>query len=94
MSVEEIRVRGPNERLVEYAETLLADAKSGLLQSIVGVVVFDNGSTCDIWVAAPVGYPVHLHSDRMIGCLERVKFQLMAHRHGLETPDSFAEPDK
>ena len=92
--VREIRIHEPNQDLVDYAELLLKDAKSGKLQAIAGVVVFDNGNTADIWISAPKGHPLALQSDRMIGCLERIKFQLIAHRHGIETEDSFGEPDE
>lgn len=91
--VREIRIHAPNQDLVEYAELLLKDAKSGTLQAIAGVVVFDNGNTGDIWISAPKGHPLAMQSDRMIGCLERVKFQLIAHRHGIETEDIFLTPD-
>ena len=94
MSVEELRIHEPNKDLVEYAELLLKDAKTGKLQAIAGVVVFDNGNTADVWVNAPKGQRLDLHSDRMIGCLERVKFQLLAHRHGIETEDVFGKPDQ
>lgn len=89
--VSEIRSKQPNQNLIEYAEKLLRDAKSGELQSIAGVVVFSEGTTSEIWISAPAGYPLHLHSDRMLGCLERLKFTLMAHRSGLDAEDTWEE---
>lgn len=89
----EIRSHGPNQALIDYLEGLLENAKDGRVQSICGVIVFDSGSTSDMWVQAPDDYPIHLHSDRMIGCLERIKFQLIAHRHGVETEDRFRRSD-
>lgn len=89
----EIRKHAPNQVLIDYLEGLLENAKSGHVQSICGVIVFASGSTSDMWVNAPLGYPINLHSDRMIGCLERIKFQLIAHRHGVETEDEYARSD-
>lgn len=91
--IRELRIHEPNANLVEWGERFLEDAKSGRLQSIVGVVVFENGNTSDIWIMAPDGYPVQIHSDRMIGCIERIKFQLIAHRHGIDTEDCYTPPD-
>ena len=89
MSVKEIKTTEPNPDLVTRFKALLEDAESGKLQGVVGVVIYDNGNSSDFWVSAPRGYNISLISDRIIGCLERIKYQLLSDRHNVEADDRY-----
>jgi len=91
VTVRELKTTEPNADLVERLEVLLKDAKSGEIQSIIGMVIYENGNPGDFWVAAPKGYHISIMSDRIIGCLERIKYQMLSTRHGIETEDVFLE---
>ena len=92
-NVENIKEAKPNPLLVAHVERLLRDARAGTLQALCGVVIYNNGNSSDMWVNAPDGWPVHMHSDRMIGCIERIKFQLLTFRYNVETEDSFVNTE-
>lgn len=83
MTVEQIKTHEPNQSLVEQCEDLLKDAKSGKIQGIIGAVIHNDSSTSEYWVPAPNSYHVNIICDRMIGCLERIKYQLLSYRHGV-----------
>jgi len=87
MSVKQIKITEPNPALVERCQSLLEKAESGELQGIVGAVIYDNGNSGDFWVSAPSVYDISLISDRIIGCLERIKYQLLSDRHNVEADD-------
>ncbi len=89
MSVTEIKTVEPNAKLVKRCEELLEDAESGEIQGIVGVVVYDTSSTSEFWVPPPKGYDVALVSDRIVGCIERIKYQLLSHRYNVDAEDSW-----
>ena len=91
MTVEQIKTIEPNPDLVARCKALLVDAESGELQGIVGVVVYDNGISSDFWVQAPKGYDISLISDRIIGCLERIKYQLLSDRYNVEVYDEHSK---
>lgn len=73
--------------MVRYAKRMLREAKSGELQGMAGVVIYDDGCTDDFWVMAPRTYNVRLLSDRMVGAIERLKHQLLDIRLGMERED-------
>ncbi len=68
---------------------LLADAESGTIQSIVGVVICESGYSADFWVSAPKNYHLSIVSDRIIGCIERIKYQLLSRRHNIDVEDTW-----
>lgn len=90
MSVTDIKTTVPNPVLVERCKTLLEDAESGEIQGIVGVVVYDSSITSEFWVPAPKGYHLNLVSDRIVGCIERIKYQLLSHRYNVDAEDSWS----
>jgi len=83
MTVKQIKTVEPNQLLVKQCEGLLEDAKSGKIQGIVGAVIYDDGSSSEHWTPAPKSYHEALTCDRMVGCLERIKYQLLSYRHGV-----------
>lgn len=89
MSVSEIKIVEPNPDLVTRCKSLLEDAESGELQGICGVVIYENGNSSEFWVAAPKDYHVNLISDRIIGCIERIKYQLLSNRYNVDAEDSW-----
>lgn len=89
MSVEQIKTVEPNPTLVKQLEDLLKDAESGKLQAIVGVVIYENGNSSDFWVAPPKDYHVSILSDRIVGCIERIKYQLLSNRYNVDAEDSW-----
>ena len=89
MSVTEIKTVEPNPDLIARCKVLLADAESGEIQGIVGVVVYDISSTSEFWVPPPKGYHLNLVSDRIVGCLERIKYQLLSHRYNVDAEDGW-----
>lgn len=89
MSVTEIKTVVPNPVLVERCKALLEDAESGELQGIIGVVIYETSNTDEFWVPPPKGYHLNLVSDRIVGCIERIKYQLLSHRYNVEAEDSW-----
>ncbi len=89
MSVTEIKTVEPNPDLIVRCKSLLKSAESGELQAIVGVVIYENGNSSEFWVGAPKDYHVNLVSDRIIGCIERIKYQLLSHRYNVDAEDSW-----
>lgn len=87
--ISEIKKQVPNQKLVEQCERLLRDARSGEIQAIAGCLIYDSGCSSEFWVNSPQNRHIKLDSDRMIGCFERMKFQIIATRHSLEVPDSW-----
>lgn len=85
----ELRPKVPNDRLIAYLETLLEDARSGEVVSVAGALIFHGGNSSEFWVMADKSYDLHLHSDRLVGALERMKFQMMCHRQGIDTDDTW-----
>jgi len=89
MSVTAIKTVEPNADLVKRCKALLEEAESGEIQGIVGVVVYDTSSTSEFWVPPPKGYHINLISDRIVGCIERIKYQLLSHRYNVDAEDSW-----
>ena len=89
MSVREIKTVEPNADLVERCKILLEEAESGEIQGIVGLVVYDVSNTSEFWVPPPKGYDVSLVSDRIVGCIERIKYRLLSHRYNVDAEDSW-----
>lgn len=89
MSVTDIKTVEPSADLVERCKSLLKDAESGELQGIVGVVIYETGDTAEFWVAPPKGYHINLISDRIVGCIERIKYQLLSHRYNVDAEDGW-----
>ena len=83
MSVKEIRKQEPNPNLIKHLKGLTKDAESGDLQGIIGVVIYEDGTTSDHWTAPPKSYQISIISDRVIGCLEGIKYQLFSGRFGI-----------
>lgn len=67
----------PNGRLVEYLKDMLAEAERGEIQGIVGVIIYENGDTDTVWANPPKDYHVKVNCDRVIGCIERLKMELL-----------------
>lgn len=86
--VTQIRSQQPNPRLVEYCEELLAEARTGEVVALTGVVVYREGYTSEVWVSPDPGrsdiVPI---SDRVLGCLQRLVFRLCCNRHFIEHDD-------
>jgi len=80
----------PNPELIEYLQTQLADAESGHIQGVIGLVLLEDGTCADFWRNPAKAYQTNIVSDRVVGCLERIKFQMLSHRFGLECAE---EPD-
>lgn len=74
--------------MVKMCENLLADAKSGELQGVMGLVIYDNGNTDQFWADPPKQYHVTVISDRMVGALERMKHQVLRLRLGRELEEA------
>ena len=89
MSVKEIKTIEPNPDLITRCNALLEEAKSGELQGIVGVVIYENGNSSEFWVSAPKNYHLNLISDRIIGCIERIKYQLLSTRYNVDAEDNW-----
>lgn len=87
--LREIRIKEPNADLIDQLEGQLIRAKTGDLVGIIGVVVYNDGTTSEFWTPAPKVYHVHLVSDRIVGCLERIKFQLLSRRYGVDAADTW-----
>lgn len=87
MTVKEIKTVESNPDLVRWFKKGLEQAERGELQGIVGVVVYENGNSADFWVFAPKCYHTNLISDRIIGCFERIKYQLLSQRHNVDAED-------
>ena len=89
MNIHEIKTPEPNPDLVSQIKKLLVDAESGKLQGMVGVVIYENGNSSETWTAPPKSYHLNLVSDRIIGCIERIKYQLLSHRYNVDAEDSW-----
>ena len=89
MTIAEIKPKEVNPELVEALENMLDDAKDGKLQGIIGTVIFDDGISSEFWVSPPKHYQVNVVSDRIIGCLERLKYQLLSMRYNVDAEDSW-----
>ena len=89
MSVEAIKTNEPNADLIVRCKSLLQDAESGELQGILGVVIYENGNSSEFWVSAPKDYHINLISDHIIGCIERIKYQLLSSRYNVDAEDSW-----
>ena len=89
MSVAPIKTTEPNPALVTRFKALLKDAESGELQGIVGVIVYDNSNPSEFWVSAPKDYHLNIVSDRIVGCLERIKYKLLSHRYNVDAEDTW-----
>lgn len=86
--VREIRATEPNPKLVNYLEELLADARAGEVVGIVGVAIFENRDTGPLWIPPPaVDRATAVDGDRILGALERLKFELLAGRYQVELED-------
>lgn len=90
--LREIKTVEPNPDLVERCKSLLADAESGEIQAVVGVVVYETGYTSEFWVSAPKNYQLNIVSDRIVGCIERIKYALLSNRYNVDAEDSWT-PD-
>ncbi len=88
-NLTEIRVKETNPCLVEHCEKLLADAKEGKLVGILGVVIFHDGIASPHWINPDRQVDTNIVCDRVIGCFERIKFELLAGRMGLGPEDSW-----
>lgn len=82
--------RKPDPEFISRVEKLLEDAKSGEVTGFVGVVMFHEGLIDYLWHDSIKLRPdSSVVGDRVIGALERLKFILMAERHGLDPFDSW-----
>jgi len=91
MPVRELKIREPNPVLVDRLKDMLKKAEVGELQAIIGVVIFDDSNVDNFWITAPKSYHIAASSDRVVGCLERIKYQFLSMRHNVDINDVFME---
>ena len=89
MSVELIKTVEPNPDLIEWCRSALKDAESGEIQGILGVIIYDSAATSEFWTPPPGRYQINLVSDQIVGCIERIKYQLLSHRYNVDAEDSW-----
>ena len=85
-----IKKQEPSELMVSALEKLLEDAKEGTLQGMVGVAIFDDGTTDQFWYEPPKVYHTTVISDRIIGAMERCKHKLLKVR--VDIDDDYEHP--
>lgn len=76
MQLKEIRIKEPNQDLINQLNELMELAKTGELQGWAGVFIFGSGTTDDGWIDPPKYYQTTVVSDRMIGALHRCIWKL------------------
>jgi len=59
---------------------------------VIGVMMFDDGLTDHYWIDGPKVYHTTVVSDRIIGCLERLKSRILLHRNAADL-DQEVDPD-
>lgn len=92
--IQEINLKQPNPRLVSQLRGLLKDAESGDIVGIAGAVYYHDGCTSEHWVRTPESYSADVVGDRLLGCLTRLQFMLMACRLGIDISADICEnPD-
>lgn len=64
----------PNEKLIQYLEEILADAKSGKLQSFVGTGFFNDGLRLTLWADYCPNYFV------MLGAIASLQHEFVERR--------------
>lgn len=87
--VEEIRTQESNQYLIEHLERMLKQAKTGLAQGMVSIVIYENGGTCYGWLKPPKEYHTTLTSSRMLGEIERLKYELLSSGRWVERDEIF-----
>lgn len=77
MSVQDIRKTEANPNFVAFVEGMLEDAKSGEIQGMCGVLIYENSHVSDFWCNPPKVYHTKITSRRVIGELECMKLEFM-----------------
>ena len=68
--LKEIKTSEANPKFVNFLERLLTRAKTGEVQGIVGVIIFDSGVADDFWYKPSKQWHTSIVSDRVVGALE------------------------
>ncbi len=74
--IQELKIHEANEKLIDLLEYFLKQAKSGELQGIVGIKLFDDGYTSSFWSNTPKQYHTKINSCRIIGELHILQAEM------------------
>jgi len=89
VTVSEVRPQEPNENLVKHLEGMMEQAKTGKMQGMVAVSIWDDGTTGNGWAGPPKCYHTTIVSRRIIGELEYMKLDLMTSGRWVEREEIF-----